>query len=91
MLKTMSFKKVVLLTAIMIVSGCLVIASSALAIPRGDLFCMKKMNPGRLWRRRRRVNIEHPSASQAKRCGQFERSTSNVDLAQARRAGRSFF
>jgi len=30
----------------------------ALAIPRGDLFCMKKMNPGRLWRRRRRVNIE---------------------------------
>ena len=31
MLKTMSFKKVVLLTAIMIVSGCLVIASSVLA------------------------------------------------------------
>jgi len=30
----------------------------ALAIPGGDLLRMKKMNPGRLWRRRRRVNIE---------------------------------
>jgi len=33
---------------------------------KGFVFKKRTSNPGRLWRRRRRVNVQHPSASQAR-------------------------
>jgi len=42
----------------------------ALAIPGGDLFCMKKMNPGRLRRRQRRPGFDlSATLSLARRTG----------------------